>query len=495
MKFYPSLSVMLPLILLLHIHVLGQMERIQYSKEIEDKIAQVEKNLSGLVQITDSALQYELAERMSFYKVNGLSIAVIHNYQLEWARGYGLADLSEHRPVTTQTLFQAASISKSLNAVGILKLVQEGRVSLNDDINRYFKTFRFTTDSIANYKKITIGNLLSHTAGLTVHGFSGYEAGDSIPTIVQVLRGQRPANNEPVRSQYAPGLKVEYSGGGIAISQLIVDDVTHEAYDRYQWNNVLEPLGMVRSFYTQPPPESKIPILATGYHADGREIKGKFHIYPEMAAAGLWTNPTDLSSFIIEMQLAYEGKSHKVLSKSMAHLMLTPYLDSGNTGLGVFIEKRGERTYFEHGGANEGFRSQYFGSLDGGDGVVVMVNSDNGKIIDEIINSVAKTYGWKNFYKPSFKKAVWVPVDILQKYTGNYELNDITLTIKMIGQHLYLIQNDDQPLQMFFTSNKDFFLFEVPAEASFNNDEMGNPKSINIRQNGSDFIYLKTKKL
>jgi CubicO group peptidase (beta-lactamase class C family) len=495
MKFYRSLSVTLLFVLLLHIYVLGQKESTRFSKEIEDKIAQVENNLSGWVQITDSTLQYDLAGRMSFYKVNGLSIAVIHNYQLAWARGYGLADLSEHRPVTTQTLFQAASISKSLNAVGILKLVQEGRLSLTDDINRYFKTFRFATDSITNYKKITMGNLLSHTAGLTVHGFSGYEAGDSIPTIVQVLRGQKPANNEPVKSQYEPGLKVEYSGGGIAISQLIVDDITHEAYDRYQWNNVLEPLGMVRSFYTQPPPENKIPILATGYRADGREIKGKFHIYPEMAAAGLWTNPTDLSSFIIEMQLAYEGKSHKVLSKYMSHLMLTPYQVLGNTGLGVFIEKRGDRTYFEHGGANEGFRSQYYGSLDGGDGVVVMVNSDNGEIIDEIINSVAKTYGWKNFYKPSFKKVVQVPVDILEKYTGNYELNNIILTIKMIGQHLYLIQNGDEALQMFFTSDKDFFLFEVPAEASFNNDETGNPASIQIRQNGSDYIYLKTKKL
>jgi CubicO group peptidase (beta-lactamase class C family) len=495
MRFYRSLSVMLSLILLLHIYVRGQNEGTQYSKEIEDKIAQVEKNLSGWVQITDSALQYNLTARMSFYKVNGLSIAVIHNYQLEWARGYGLADLSESRPVTTQTLFQAASISKSLNAVGILKLVQEGRLSLNDDINRYFKTFRFTTDSIASNRKITIGNLLSHTAGLTVHGFSGYEAGDSIPTIVQVLRGQRPANNEPVKSQYAPGLKVEYSGGGIAISQLIVDDVTHEPYDRYQWNNVLEPLGMARSFYTQPPPGSKIPLLATGYRADGMEVKGKFHIYPEMAAAGLWTNPSDLSSFIIEMQLAYESKSQKVLSRSMAHLMLTPFLDNGNTGLGVFIEKRGERTYFEHGGANEGFRSQYFGSLDGGDGVVVMVNSDDGEIIDEIINSVAKTYEWKNFYQPSFKKVVQVPIEILQKYTGNYEINDINLSIKMIGQHLYLSQDGNQALQMFFTSNKDFFLFEVPAEASFNKDGMGDPASINIHQNGSEFIYLKKKKL
>jgi len=495
MKLYRSLSVMLLLILSIHIYVHGQKENARYSKEIEDKIGQVEKNLIGWVQITDSIPQYNLSERMSFYKVNGLSIAVIHNYQMEWARGYGFADLSEHRPVTAQTLFQAASISKSLNAVGILKLVQEGRLSLKDDINTYFKTFRFTTDSIANYKKITMGNLLSHTAGLTVHGFSGYEAGDSIPTIIQVLRGQKPANNEPVKSEFAPGLKVEYSGGGIAISQLIVEDITHEAYDKFQWNNVLEPLGMVRSFYTQPPPENKIPILATGYRADGREIKGKFHIYPEMAAAGLWTNPTDLSSFIIEMQLAYDGKSHKVLSKSMAHLMLTPYLDFGNTGLGVFIEKRGDRTYFEHGGANEGFRSQYFGSMEAGDGVVVMVNSDNGEILNEIINSVARTYGWKNFYQPVIKKAVQVPVDILEKYTGNYYLNDITLSINLTGQHLYLAQNGNQALQMFFTSNKDFFLFEVPAEASFNIDEMGDPASIQIRQNGSEYIFLKKKKL
>jgi CubicO group peptidase (beta-lactamase class C family) len=491
MKYCFSLLSVLFLTIFSQLQIQAQANQPQYSKEVENKIKQVENNLSGWVQLTDSDILYSLPERMDFYKVYGLSIAVVHNYKLEWARGYGLADVAEHRLVNSQTLFQAASISKSLNAVGILKLVQEGRVSLTNDINNYFNTFKFTSDSLTHYKKITIGNLLSHTAGLTVHGFAGYEVGDSIPTILQVLHGQRPANNEAVKSQFEPGFRVEYSGGGIAISQLIVTDVTKEPYDKYQWNNVLEPLGMVRSFYTQPPPVSKMPLLATGYRANGREIKGKFHIYPEMAAAGLWTNPTDLSSFIIEMQLAYEGKSNKVLSKNMAHQMLTPYLDSTAAGLGVFIEKKGDRTYFGHGGANEGFRSQYFGSLEGGDGVVIMVNSDNGQIMDEIINSIAKIYGWKNFYQPSRKKIVQVPVDILDTYTGDYVMNDITLSIKRNGNHLYLFQNGNRGIQIFFTSNIDFFLFEVPAEASFVKKETGSPVSIKMHQNGSDFSFLR----
>jgi CubicO group peptidase (beta-lactamase class C family) len=491
MKHYYSFLYALSLIILFNFQIHAQTSQPKYSKEIENKISLVENNLSGWVQLSDSVIHFSLDERMNFYKAHGVSIAVIHNYKLEWARGYGMADVAEQRPVNTQTLFQAASISKSLNAVGILKLVQAGRVSLTDDINHYFKTFKFPSDSSADFKKITIGNLLSHTAGLTVHGFAGYQAGDTIPSILEVIQGQRPANNEPVKSQFASGARVEYSGGGITLSQLIVMDVTDEHYDKYQWNNVLEPLGMVRSFYTQPPPDNKKSFLATGYHEDGAEVKGKFHIYPEMAAAGLWTNPTDLSSFIIEMQDAYRGKSDKVLSKNMAHLMLTPYLANTTAGLGVFVEKKGDHIYFGHGGANEGFRSQYYGSLEGGDGVVVMVNSDNGEIINEIINSVSKVYDWKNFYQPTIKKIVQVPVDTLDKYTGEYVMKDITLSIKRNGYHLYVFQNGNSGLQIFFTSNTDFFLFEVPAEASFMMNENGKTTSIKLHQNGSDFSFLR----
>jgi CubicO group peptidase (beta-lactamase class C family) len=485
-----SLSILF-LLIIFDFQIQAQAIQAQYAKEVENKISQVEINLSGWVQLEDTQVLYRLADRMNFYNVHGVSIAVIHNYKLEWARGYGMADMAEHRPVNTQTLFQAASISKSLNAVGILKLVQSGRLSLTDDINNYFKTFKFPPDSVANFKKITIGNLLSHSAGLTVHGFAGYETGDTIPTILQVLHGQRPANNDPVKSQFAPGTRVEYSGGGITISQLIVMDVTDEAYDKYQWNNVLEPLGMVRSFYTQPPPVSRLPFLATGYRSNGDEIKGKYHIYPEMAAAGLWTNPTDLSYFIIEMQNAYKGKSDKVLSKKMAELMLSPYLSNGLAGLGVFIEKKGDRTYFGHGGANEGFRSQYYGSLEGGDGVVVMVNSDNDQIISEIINSVSKIYDWKNFYQPATKKVVQVPVDTLDKYIGEYILNDIALSVKRNGDHLFVYQNGNRGLQMWFTSNSEFFLFEVPANARFIFSDTGITTEIKLHQNDSDFNFIK----
>lgn len=369
--------------------------------EIRIRISQVESNLSGPAE-TQGKVKWTLKERMAFYKIRGLSIAVIHNYHMEWAKGYGWTDTANQKPVTTLTLFQAGSISKSLNAVGILKLAQDNKLDLYVDINTYLTDWKFPYEAASNNKKITLANLLSHTAGLSVHGFPGYEQGDTLPTLAQVLDGQRPANTAAVRSQFQPGLKYQYSGGGTTISQYILMQLTHEPYDKYMWENVLKPMGMINSSYTQPPPTDKQVLLATAYHADGSEVKGKYHVYPEQAAAGLWTNPTDLSKYIIETQLSYEGKSQKVLTQQFTRLRLTPYIDQ-RAALGVFIDKKGDAGYFQHGGADEGFLSQYYGSLEGGDGVVVMVNSDNGRILQEIVTSVATVYKWKGFVSPEKK--------------------------------------------------------------------------------------------
>ncbi len=212
-------------------------------------------------------------------------------------------------------------------------------MNLDSDINIYLKSWQFPYDSLSKEKKITIANLLSHTAGLTVHGFDGYEKGDTIPTLIQILNGEKPANSKAIRSMYEPSLKSQYSGGGTTISQLILQDVTGQPYDTYMWNNVLNPMGMSNSFYTQPPPAAKENILATGYNNDGAPVKGKYHIYPEQAAAGLWTNPTDLAKYIIETQLSLQGKSNKILSPETTRLRLTPYIDS-SAALGVFIIKK-----------------------------------------------------------------------------------------------------------------------------------------------------------
>ncbi len=454
----------------------------QYSPEVQSRIKQVEQGLSGRLLVAGQP-KHTIKERMAFYHINGLSIAVIRDYHIEWANGYGWADSAGQLQVTTQTLFQAASISKSLNAVGVLKLAQDGRLNLYTDINKYLTSWKFPYDSLSKGKKITIANLLSHTGGLSVHGFPGYANGDTLPTLQQVLDGRPPANTGPVRSMYEPGIRSEYSGGGTTISQVIVMDVTHEPYDKYMRDNVLKPLGMTSSFYTQPAPADKRQLLATAYHSDGKPVEGKYHIYPEEAPAGLWTNPTDLAQYIIETQNAYAGRSAKVLSQEYTRLRLTPYIDS-TAALGVFISKIGTATYFQHGGANEGFRSQYYGSIEGGNGVVVMVNSDNGGILQEVVNSVATVYDWKGFYEPEVKTVFPLQPAQLKAYEGRFKYRgaqQLYVTITANGDHLGFLQEwDGQKVDFLPGSTTAFFSPDAGIEIKFIKADDGSFNALSV---------------
>jgi CubicO group peptidase (beta-lactamase class C family) len=451
---------------------------------VKERIKAVENNLTGPVRI-EGEPSWTIKERMEHYGVKGLSIAVIRHYRIDWAKGYGWADDSAKTPVTTGTLFQAASISKSLNAVGVLKLAQDHKVDLYTDINAYLTSWKFPYDSLAKNKKITIAELLSHTAGLTVHGFPGYQRGSSLPTVPQILDGKAPANSPAVRSMAEPGLNSVYSGGGITISQQIVMDVTHQAYAQYMAGQVLGPLGMTSSSYEQPNTSADPSLLATGYDAGGKEIPGKYHIYPEQAAAGLWTNPTDLAKYIIETQLALEGKFSKVLNQSFTQLRLTPYLDKA-AALGVFITDLNGIKYFQHGGANEGFRSQYFGSLEDGNGIVVMVNSDNGAIMSEVINSVVSVYGLKGFTNTVVRKRINIADTVLlQSYTGHYRLRpDFVLTVTREGKNLFTQATGQPVFQLYAEAAGKFFLTVVDAEVEFEKDETGKIGKVVLYQNG-----------
>jgi len=447
------------------------------------KIKEVEKNLIGMIQMEGEG-PWTIKERMEHYHIKALSIAVVQNYKIAWTKAYGWADDSLRVPATTQTLFQAASISKSLNGVGVMKLVQDKKIDLYADINNYLTSWKFPYDSLSKGKKISVANLLSHTAGLTVHGFEGYTPGKTVPNVVQVLDGKKPANSDPIRSMYEPGLKSEYSGGGITISQLIVMDVTHQPYAQYMYDNVLKPMGMTSSTYQQPPADKKPALLATGYRANGTPIPGKYNTYPEEAAAGLWTNPTDLSRYIIETQLALQGKSHKVLDQQTTKLRLTPYIDK-SAAMGVFIVNLDSNKYFTHNGANEGFRCDYTGSMEGGNGVVVMVNSDDGNIINEVINSVAKVYGFKGLYHVQFRKSATVADTVLQTYTGDYELAPkFILTVTREGNHLYGQPTGQDNQELFPESQTKFFLKGRPVEIEFVKDEKGKVIKLLVFQNG-----------
>ncbi len=455
--------------------------------ELYERISKVENGLTGGI-VVEGDKPWNIKQRMELHNIPAVTIAVVKDYKIDWAKAYGYADISEKRLADASTRFQAASISKSLNAVTLLKLAQEKKIDLYVDINSYLTSWKFPYDSVSKNKKISVANLLSHTAGLTVHGFGGYDTSATIPSVYNVLNGQAPANSAAVRSQAEPGVKSVYSGGGTTISQLIVMDVTKSRYEDYTFANVLKPIGMTNSFYGSHSSLAQPKDLATAYRAPGGEISGKYHLYPELAAAAMWTTPSDLGRFIIETQLSLQGKSNKVLSQEMTRLMLTPYIDK-STGLGVFVDKRGPETWFQHGGANAGFRSQYFGSMEGGNGVIVMVNSDNGAIMQEIINSVANVYHWKDFYIPMVKKIFPVSQEVALTFTGKYEIApQFILTISMENGQMKAQATGQGTLDIFPEAENKYFVKVANIRLEFVKNESGKVDKVIIHQNGGQMV-------
>jgi CubicO group peptidase (beta-lactamase class C family) len=350
------------------------------------------------VAARDKPLRLSLADLMKAYNVPGMSIAVIEKYKIVEARGYGVIEVGSNTPVTTHTLYQAGSISKPVAATAALRLVEQGKLSLDEDVNQELKTWKVPENDFTKTQKVTLRRLMSHTAGLTVHGFPGYEVDEPLPTLLQVLNGEKPANTDPIRVDTVPGTQWRYSGGGVTIAQLLMTDVTGKAFPPLMHDLVLDKIGMMDSGYEQPLPVARAAMTAGGTNGDGTEVQGRWHVYPEMAAAGLWTTPTDLAKFAIEVALSKQGKSNRILSQKITNLMLTPVMN--DVGLGFFLDKDNSGQ-FGHDGADRGFQARLTMNADTGNGVVIMVNSDNGtSLANHIVRRVAKEYAWNYKLQP-----------------------------------------------------------------------------------------------
>ncbi|MEO7963856.1 MAG: serine hydrolase domain-containing protein [Gemmatimonadaceae bacterium] len=382
-------------------------------------VARVTAGLRPDVVVKNAApVGYSLADRMAHFKVPGVSIAVVDSGRIVWAHGYGLKEVGTTDSVTPTTIFQAASISKPVTATAMLHLVDEGKLALDTPVNDYLKSWKLPDNRFTAKEKVTLRRLASHSAGLTVHGFPGYAVTDSIPTVQQVLDGAKPANTDAVRVDTTPGSIFRYSGGGTTIEQLVMTDVTGEPFPALMKRLVLDPIGMTNSGYDQPLPNEERGREAVGYRNDGTMIVGRWHIYPEMAPAGLWTTPTDLLKWAMEVTAAKAGKSQKVLSQKAATDMLT--MQKEPVGIGPMLHNSGRSFYFEHGGANEGYRAQvmYFPEL--GQGAAVMTNSDAGSALaQEILYSIAAEYKWPG-YAPREVETVAVDSAALKAFAGTY---------------------------------------------------------------------------
>jgi CubicO group peptidase (beta-lactamase class C family) len=390
------------------------------SSETEQRIQRIQEGLvpQVLVKGETPALK-SLAARMTELNVPGVSIAVIHHGRIEWARGFGVTSTGG-AAVTEHSLFQAASISKPVFALGVLHQVDAGKLSLDADVNQYLKGWKLPDNEFTRDQKVTLRRLLSHSAGLTVHGFPGYESGAKLPTTTQILDGVPPANTQPIRADIVPGTRHRYSGGGYTVAQLALSDVTGVPLPKLLRDTVLTPLGMSSSTFEQPLPAARGAEVALPHRGDGTPVKGGAHVYPEMAAAGLWTTPSDLARYALGVREALTGKS-KVISAATARVMLTPVV--GTHGIGPVVGGNSARKFFTHNGGNEGYRCLLV-SYEDGEGAVVMTNGDGGgQLTEELMRTIARVYQWPDFAPPERAVAAVKP-EMLDRLIGVYELDE-----------------------------------------------------------------------
>ena len=446
-----------------------------------DTDAQIEKIINGLLPAASvkgqTVPRMTLAERMKYYNTREVSIAFYRDGRIDWARGYGLADKTINKPVTPDTLFQAASISKSATAFAALRLVQQGKLSLDEDVNLKLVSWKVPDSEFTKTEKVTLRRLLSHTAGMTVPSVGGYKIGEYMPTTVQVLNGEK-TSNDPVRVDRVPGKEFRYSGGGYVVVQQLMMDVTGKSFPALMRDLVFEPLGMTHSTFEAPLPKSLWPNAAQPYD----EPHNGWYFYSAMAPAGLWTTPSDLCLFAIEVEKAYRGQS-KLLPQSLAREMLT-YQSDEIYGLGFALGGRGGAPRFWHSGANGGYQSQFDAFPDVGEGAAVMTDGAHGLgLVLEILRAIAEEYGWPGDRMETHTLAEVNPT-ALRMYTGVYLFSGLfKMVVTLNNGQLYLQYGPfgDKPQELLPESETRFFMTRAPFEIEFQHEADGSVKKAKCR--------------
>lgn len=450
-------------------------------KKLNHRIKEVENNLIPFVPVKDFE-GWNILERMKYYKVPGLSIAVIKDYKIDWAKGYGLADTIQKIPVTTETMFSAGSISKFLMAVAALKMVEGGKIELDNPINNYLTSWKITENDFTKKTPITLRMLLSHSAGTSQTSYFGFIPQQQLPSIVEILSGAKISESRPVVVNSEPNKEFRYSGGGSMIAQLALMNVSKKSFTQLTQELLFDKLGMKNATFEQPVP-SKFKNQCAWAYSNASWFKGMPYVYPQQAAAGLYASPTELAKFFIDIQKSYIGKG-KILSKDMVQKMLTPQhnVSDGSykeqIGIGPFIMQRTDNkepngVYFEFTGVNAGFLAYGMASVTNGNGVIIMLNSgdDVNGLGKEIRRSVAKTYNWTNFLPEKIEPVKLTEVE-LDKMVGRYRMstNEVLYLRK---EKNYLVEkiNDGNDIYCFPIAKDTIVFTDYNIKGFFKRDE------------------------
>ncbi len=452
-------------------------------KSLTNRIKEVENNLIPFVPVKGFE-GWNILERMEYYKVPGVSIAVIKDYKIDWAKGYGFADTLQKTPVTTETMFSAGSISKFVMAVTALKMVENGQIELEKPINNYLTSWKITENDFTKKTPVTLRMLLSHSAGTSQSSYFGFTPSQPLPTIVEILSGAKISETRPVVVNSQPNEEFRYSGGGSMIAQMALMDVSKQSFSTLSQQILFDKLGMENSTFEQPIP-AKFAIQSAWAYSSASWFKGMPYVYPQQAAAGLYTTPTDLAKFFVDVQKSYMGKG-KILSQTTTKKMLAPQQNVSDgsykeqIGIGPFLIQRTDNTdpngvYFEFTGVNAGFLAYGIGSVTNGNGVIIMLNSgdDVNGLGKEIRRAVAKVYNWTNFL-PTEIQPVSLSDTALDKFVGRYRMaTDEVLYLRK--EKNYLVENINEGNDIYcFPISKDTIVFtDYNIKGFFVRDDKG----------------------
>jgi CubicO group peptidase (beta-lactamase class C family) len=402
-----------------------------------------------------------LAAEMRHLAVPGVSIAVIDHAAIAWVEGYG-ATSKEGAPVTPSTRFQAGSISKAITALGVLRAAAAGTVSLDRPVNDYLTSWKLPDGEKGHASEVTLRRLLSHTAGLNVQFFPGYEIDGPQPGVVDILDGRPPANTSAIRITAAPGSEWRYSGGGYLVAQQVVTDVSREPFALWAKQAILDPATMAESSFD--PPSGG--LYALGHLAGGKPVPGGYHLYPEGAAAGLWTTPTDLAHALLALSASIAGEPRAILPQAIARIVLDPVFPGESVGFDTGGSEANR--WIAKGGDTNGFAAYMVLYPSRGQGAVVMTNSAAGSTLArDVMRGIAQAYHWPDF-GPRTRRAVPFDQEHLTHLPGTYRYQgNNAFIIARAGKGLTIADPGEAPERLYIDQSGKLFTLSQDLDYVF----------------------------
>lgn len=423
----------------------------------------VESYLRGPIAFEGEALKrFSIAERMAFHKVPAVSVAVIKQGKIDWSQAYGMKSVESQQKVDCNTLFQAASLSKPVTLMAVMRMHQAGKIYLDKDINQYLTSYELPPGKQTEANPVTFRNILNHTSGISPGGYRGYAKDEGFPTDIEVLTKQGVTNSQLVEVVNLPGDKLAYSGGGYTVAELAMQDITQQTFKQLMDFWILNPLKMDSADFSQPIPEAKHHQVARGHKSDGSMVKGGWHAHPEQAAAGLWATATDMALFMIEIHKGYKGESNIFSQAMIAELLKQP---REQHVYGFIISGKEDSLMLSHYGGNAGYSTGMHIYLESGDGISYLANSDyNGNSLNsEIRFAVSDTYNWPNFKQQNVKRRSETPKS-LQELVGRYTFKNWKINIEYSEQDNQIVivfPNNDRYKMTPIVDNKKAFVHVI----------------------------------